>query len=137
MNDADQTHELFKMFCCQFETLYEHKFCVPNMHLMLHLNDCINDYESVCGFWCFSFKSYNSITQYIMRKYQTNNSSIELQVMRKFISLKLVQINHMLKDCGDEVTGDYNTYYKLQDLRCQVKFGMISSEQNQSFYMKK
>ena len=33
-----------------------------------------------------------------MRKYQTNNSSIELQVMRKFISLKLVQINHMLKD---------------------------------------
>ena len=40
MNDADQAHDLFKMFCCQFELLYGHKRYVPNMHLMLHLNDC-------------------------------------------------------------------------------------------------
>ena len=105
MNDADQAHELFKMFCCQLELLYGHKFCVPNMHLMLDLNDCIKDYGSVYGFWCFSFESYKGL----MGKYQTNNSSIEFQVMRKFISSKQVQVNHTLMDC-DEGKGDYNTY---------------------------
>ena len=124
MNDADQAHELFKMFCCQFELLYGHKFCVPNMHLMLHLNDdCIKDYGSVYGLWCFSFERYDGL----MSKCQTNNSSIELQVMRTSISSKQVQVNHTLRDCADDDKGDYDTYYKFRDLRCQVKFGTLSS----------
>ena len=61
-----------------------------------------------------------------MGKYQMNNSSIELQVMRKFISSKQVQVNHTFMDCGDEDKGDYNTYYKFRDLRCQVKFVTLS-----------
>lgn len=132
MNDADQAHELFKMFCCQFELLYGHKFCVPNMHLMLDLNDCIKDYGSVYGFWCFSFETYNGL----MGKYQTNNSSIEFQVMRKFISSKQVQVNHTLMDC-DEGKGDYNTYQKFRDLRLQVKFGTLSSATELEFLYEK
>ena len=133
MNDADQAHELLKMFCCQFELLYGHKFCVPKMHLLLHLNDCIKDYGSVYGFWCFSFKKYNGL----MGKYQTNNSCIELQVMRKFISSKQVQVNHTLMDCGDDDKGDYNTHYKFRDLRCQVKFVTLSSATELEFLYEK
>ena len=132
MNDADQAHEFFKMFCCQLELLYGHKFCVPNMHLMLDLNDCIKDYGSVYGFWCFSFERYNGL----MGKYQTNNSSIEFQVMRKFISSKQVQVNHTLMDC-DEGKGDYNTYQKFRDLRLQVKFGTLSSATELEFLYEK
>ena len=92
----------------------------------------VKDYESVYGFWCFSFERYNSL----MGKYQTNNRSIELQVMKKFISLKQVQVNHTLMDC-DEGKGDYNTYYKFRDLRCQVKFGSLSSATELEFLYEK
>ena len=32
------------LFCKEFEKLYGSQYCTPNMHLHLHLNDCILDY---------------------------------------------------------------------------------------------
>lgn len=77
LNDVTQAHTLLKIFCNGFKNLYGESSCVPNMHLMLHIKDCIFDYGSVYSFWCFSFERFNGI----LGSYHTNNHSIELQVM--------------------------------------------------------
>ena len=70
------------MYCIQFEIRYGANNCVPNMHFALHLKECIKDFGSVYGFWCFSFEQYNGI----IGNYHINNDSIEMQVMRKFVT---------------------------------------------------
>ena len=70
------------MYCKQFEILYGTNNCVPNMHLALHLKECIKYFGFGFGFWCFSLERYNGV----MRNYHTNNHSIEIQVMRKFVT---------------------------------------------------
>ena len=69
------------MFCDQFQRKYGNENFVSNMHMLLHLKDCIKDYGSVYGFWCFSFERFNGI----FGKFHTNNN-ISLQVMRKLVS---------------------------------------------------
>ena len=80
--EINQGHKLLKMYCKQFEKLYGANNCVSNMHFALHLKECIKDFGSVYGFWCFSFERYNRI----MGNYQINNHNIEIQVMRKFVT---------------------------------------------------
>ena len=46
------------------------------------MKDCIKDYGSVYGFWCFSFERFNGI----LGKFHTNSNDISLQVMRKLVS---------------------------------------------------
>lgn len=52
-----------------------------------HLCECVLDFGPVHAFWLFSFESYNGI----MGGFQTNNRSIELQLMRKFLRDQSVQ----------------------------------------------
>ena len=53
------------------------------MHLHLHLKDCTENYGSVYGFLLFSFECYNSL----LGSFSTNNHDIEVQLMRKFLSM--------------------------------------------------
>ena len=46
-------------FCRTYENLYGAKHCTPNMHMHLHLRDCLLDYGPVYAFWCFAFERYN------------------------------------------------------------------------------
>lgn len=80
-DEVDQAHLLLRMFCKSFEAEFGKERCVPNMHLSLHLRECILNYGSVYSFWCFSFERYNGV----LGRYQTNNHSITIQVMRKFV----------------------------------------------------
>ena len=82
MTEAEQAHNLLKMFCLQFQSKYGREYCVPNMHLMLHLKQCIQEYGSVYGFWCFGFERFNGI----VGNYHTNNTALSIQVMRKFVT---------------------------------------------------
>ena len=59
----------------------------PNMHKHIHLCDCLMDFGPVYAFWLFSFERYNGI----MGSFQTNNRSIEIQLMRKFLRDQTVQ----------------------------------------------
>ena len=68
-------------FCREFEKLYGKPRVTPNMHLHTHLADCLFDYGPVCGFWLFSYERYNGI----LGDFYTNNKSIEVQLMRKFL----------------------------------------------------
>ncbi|KAJ8414404.1 hypothetical protein AAFF_G00052740, partial [Aldrovandia affinis] len=67
-------------FLSKFVGLYGPLHCTPNMHLHLHLKDCMLDYGPVYAFWCFSFERINGM----LGKYHNNNRNIEVQVMRHF-----------------------------------------------------
>ena len=74
-------------FCRQFKQLYGSNACTPNMHLHLHLKECIIDYGPVYSFWCFAFERFNGV----LGSYHTNNVRIEPQIMRKFCNQQAVQ----------------------------------------------
>lgn len=80
-NAIEQADQYLVLFCQQFVSLYGAEACTPNMHLHLHLKDCLLDYGPVHGFWCFGFERFNGI----MGRYHTNSQSIETQLMRKFL----------------------------------------------------
>jgi hypothetical protein len=68
-------------FCKSFEKRYGKERVTPNMHLHLHLKQCILDYGPVYSFWLFSFERFNGS----LGAFQTNNRSVEIQIMRQFI----------------------------------------------------
>ena len=80
LQELDTAHELLLGFCKEFERIYGSDAVTPNMHLHMHLADCIRDFGPVYGFWLFSFERYNGF----LGKYPTNNRSVEIQIMRKF-----------------------------------------------------
>ena len=68
-------------FCNRSESLYGMYSCTPNMHLHMHLIDCLLDYGPVHAFWCFAFERCNGL----LGRYHTNNQAVEVQLMRKFL----------------------------------------------------
>ena len=52
------------------------------MHMHLHLKDCLKEFGTVYGFWCFSFERYKGIPG----SFCTNKHSISVQLMKKIIS---------------------------------------------------
>ena len=77
-----KAHSLLVLFCKSFESLYGTECCTMNMHLHCHLSECIRDHGPAYSFWLFSFERYNGILGAV----HTNNHSIEMQMMRKFIA---------------------------------------------------
>lgn len=69
-------------YCKRFEQLYGKDKCTPNLHLHLHLKECLLDYGPAHAFWCFSFERYNGL----LGSYHTNNKAIEDQIVRKFVN---------------------------------------------------
>ena len=70
-----------------------------NMHLHSHLISSILDYGPVYAYWLFSFERFNGMLGNI----PTNNRSIEVQLMKRFISDQLLQsdrVTIMLKECN-------------------------------------
>ena len=77
----------------EFQRLYGKDACTPNMHLHMHLQDCVLDYGPVHGFWCFAFERYNGT----LGAYSTNNKNIEVQMMNRFIrhqAIKRMSVNN-------------------------------------------
>jgi hypothetical protein len=81
ISEVGTAHSLLIKFCRDVEELYGKERITPNMHMHSHLADCILDYGPVYSFWLFSFERYNGI----LGNYHTNNRSVELQIMRKFV----------------------------------------------------
>ena len=80
-NDIEIGDKYLMQFCKTFETLYGKDLVTPNMHLHGNLKECLLDYGPFHSFWCFSFERFNGI----LGSYHTNNRSIEIQLMRKFL----------------------------------------------------
>lgn len=79
--DIVTAHNYLLSFCKTFSHLYGAEACTPNLHMHLHLKECLFDYGPSYSFWCFSFERYNGI----LGRYHTNNRSVGSQMMRKFI----------------------------------------------------
>lgn len=86
--ELQEGHDYLVRFCKSFENRYGKERVTPNMHLHLHLKQCILDYGPVYSFWLFSFERFNGI----LGAFQTNNRSVEIQIMRKFLQ------KHELRD---------------------------------------
>lgn len=72
---------LLLQFCRRIERLYGKEFITPNIHMHVHLHECLLDYGPSHVFWLFSFERYNGILESL----PNNNRSIEIQMMRRFI----------------------------------------------------
>ena len=72
---------LFLHFCNRVERMYGPSVVTPNLHLHCHLREVMLDYGPVYNVWLFSFERYNGI----LESFPTNNHSIEIQLMRRFI----------------------------------------------------
>jgi len=81
LDDINRAAELMRSFFISAESLYGASFLSINTHLHLHLPDVYKDYGPCYGYWLFSFERYNGI----LGKYHTNQLSIEIQLMRRFI----------------------------------------------------
>ena len=68
-------------FCQRFQALYGPEAVTPNIHLHAHLIECVRDYGPMSNFWLFSFECFNGI----LGDEPTNNRSIELQLISRFI----------------------------------------------------
>ncbi len=81
MQDAKSADELFQKFGKAFENVFGPKSVKPNMHMHCHLYECIDDFGSIYSFWLYPFERYNGN----LGDFQTNNQSIEVTLMRKFV----------------------------------------------------
>ena len=48
-----------KDFLIKVEAVWGSKIVTPNMHMHLHLKECLLDYGPLYGFWCFPFERLN------------------------------------------------------------------------------
>ena len=80
-DQVKKADDLLNEFCTAFLKLYGPEHCNKNMHLHLHLAECIYDFGPVYSFWCFSFERMNGI----LGSYHTNNRNISVQLASRFL----------------------------------------------------
>lgn len=105
VDDIELGDRYLMEFCKAFEELYGKDLVTPNMHLHGHLKECLLDYGPFHAFWCFSFERFNGI----LGSYHTNNRSIEIQLMRRFLmqaKVKDLKYPDMYLDCFMEFFGN-------------------------------
>ena len=81
IEDVQTADRYLHLFCKKYESLYGEECCTINMHLHLHLRECVLDYGPSPSFWCFSFERFNGV----LGSYPTNNKSAEEQLMKRFL----------------------------------------------------
>ncbi len=81
LTEASNADILFQEFGKGIEKVFGPKSVKPNMHMHCHLYECIDDFGSVYTFWLYPFERYNGN----LGDFHTNNCSIEVTLMRKFI----------------------------------------------------
>lgn len=90
---------LFVKFCTHLQRIYGESAITPNMHLHCHMIECLNDYGSMYGFWCFSYERYNGV----LGSFPTNRKNVASQLMRRFLYKSQCQSCHFPKDLPEEL----------------------------------
>jgi hypothetical protein len=116
------------MFCCKFQTVNGPEKCTPNMHLHLHLKDCILNYGPLYAFWCFPFERYNGM----LGKFPTNLRNIESQLMKKCLILQELysqefpqedqSFKAIIEDILPQVSGSLAMYLHVTDIVHLARF---------------
>ncbi|XP_070537876.1 uncharacterized protein [Ptychodera flava] len=114
-------HTYLRLFCKKFEKIYGPEMCTPNMHLHLHLKECLLDYGPAYSFWLFSCERYNGI----LGNFPTNNRAVEVQLMRKF--MQGFQVYSMQCDSNDNLFSDM---WLTFERNCTGSLAMNENENN-------
>ena len=89
----NEAHILLADFCSTFERLYEKEACTPNMHMSLHLKECMLDFGPFSAFWCFPFERYNGILEGFKKSW----CGPEKQMFTKFLGMQKAYLwNHRI-----------------------------------------
>lgn len=94
-----QADQLLHAFCTTFETLYGEQYVTPNMHMHGHLISSLLDYGPVYSFWLFSYERYNGI----LGNFPTNQKSIEVQLMRRFLRDNIITSMELPDEYGEKL----------------------------------
>ena len=82
--NVELAHQYLHMFCKMFLEVNGPASCTPNMHLHLHLKECLYDYGPPYAFWCYAFERYNGL----LGSFPTNQRNIGSQLMKKCLLLQ-------------------------------------------------
>ena len=85
-NDITIAHGLLIQFCKDFEILNGKEKVTPNMHLHLHLKDCLLDFRPIYSLWLFAFERYNGM----LGNLPNNKRNIEPPIMRRFCTKNII-----------------------------------------------
>jgi len=108
-DDIDEAHHLLSSFFTTAEELYGSKFLTINAYLHLHLQDVYRDYGPCYGYWLFSFERYNGL----LGKIHTNQLSIEIQLMRRFIENMYIRSLASSDILASDSTECHSLFYTL------------------------
>ena len=87
---------LFQKFGTKVTSLLGYEAVTPNMHSHCHNRECCEDFGSPYGWWLFSFERFNGI----LSDYNTNNKSIEKQLMKTFLSKDFLNSKYLQMPVG-------------------------------------
>lgn len=99
IQDIVKADLLFVKFCMHLQRIYGDGAITPNMHLHCHMIECLKDYGSMYGFWCFSYERYNGI----LGKFPTNKKNVASQLMRRFLYESQCQSCSLPQDLPEEL----------------------------------
>ena len=85
-SDIATVDALLVELCCQFERVFGKENCTMNMHLHLHIKECLHDFGPAHTTWCFPFERYNGL----LGSFPTNNKGVEIQFMKKFLDTQSI-----------------------------------------------
>lgn len=130
LSELNRADEKFLEFCISFERLYGKEFTTPNMHLHLHIRECVLDYGPVYAFWCFPFERFNGI----LGSFQKNWMLPELQMLKKFTSYQHLLLHQVDSSVPDELSEFFQLQLRKQKLHV-VGEGSIEDTHVDSIYM--
>ena len=111
-DSVDQAHILLVEFCKQFESLYRPEHCTPNMHMSLHLKECLLDCSPFPTLWCFAFERFNGVLEGIGKSWVLP----EKQMFIKFVEVqRLLSISKNIGETNN-VLSFFVTTSKLKEI---------------------
>ena len=122
VQEIDEAHEILISFCKGFECLYGREKCTPNIHLHLHLKECVVSFGPVYAFWCFSFERFNGT----LGSYHLNNKDIGLTIMRKFCKeIQVLSMDHSsFKEFDGKMEGSLSDQNQREIILLRKNFSM-------------
>ena len=112
--DLVKADMLLLKFCRQFELLYGKDNVRINMHLHCHPKECNEGYGPVYSFWCFAFGRYNGVLGNTI----TNNRSVEIQLVRKFLSEQFVSNVALPEHFSEQFTSFFSKDRDSSSVEC-------------------
>jgi hypothetical protein len=110
IEDIANSHQPFIEYVQDVEKNYGSSAVTPNMHLHLHLRECLLDYGPVYAFWLFKFESYNGM----LGNFPNSNRNIESEIMKLLIEQQQL---HTLMLFNDLQQIEKETFQMVKEFR--------------------